>query len=73
MKRYERELEIVNLFQQDPLFEPIVCPQDGIKMNGRAHIGHVYLECPLCGHRQYKIPPQITALYFEQISLPSSN
>ena len=67
MKRFERNLEAIRWFQEDTFFDPIVCPEDGVKLIGDHRYGHVFLRCPHCDHRMYLVPEYVYRLHYENI------
>lgn len=72
MKHHERVLVAVEWYQNGTSFDPLTCRDDGTKLIGRAHIGHVHLECPQCGLRQYEIPPYVLELYYKENDIPTA-
>ncbi len=71
MKNYERILSAVEWYQNETYFNPLVCRDDGEKLIGRGHLGHVHLECPHCGLRHYEIPAHVDKLYCEAHDMPT--
>ena len=72
MNRAERLLTAIEWYQTETYFDPLTCRDDGTKLIGRSHIGHVHLECPHCGLRQYEIPPYVFELYHKETDTPTA-
>jgi hypothetical protein len=72
VKRFERHLEAIRWYQNETYFTPLICSIDEAPLIGRAHIGQVYLECPLCGLRQYQIPEHVIKLFNETNDIPTN-
>ena len=67
MKHYEKQLEAIRWFQEDTFYDPIVSPDDGVKMEGDHRYGHVFLHCPHCDFRLYLVPEYIYKFHYENI------
>ncbi|WP_306533676.1 hypothetical protein [Geobacter sp.] len=71
MRQFEWVLTAITWYQTETHFDPLTCKNDGTKLIGCNHLGHVYLECPLCGLRRYDIPPYVIELYFKENDIPT--
>lgn len=71
MKHYETLIKAIEWYQEETVFDPIVCWEDGGKLVGRCHLGHVHLECPHCGYRMYEFPLHVIELYFKENDIPT--
>lgn len=72
MKRHERLMLAIEMYQARTNAVHLVCRDDGTKLIGRCHLGHVYLECQVCGLRRYEIPSHLLQQYMCAKDSPTS-